>query len=139
LLTEELKSSTDVRDIERYDTLYDVNRSCEAAIDILNDLLCYEKIESGILVLHKEEVTVQPYLFDCLSIFAVQAKECSITMHIDLGVTDAQYQADRESGCQVMLPLQPYDTVFIDKFKVRILISPRVKMSIYKHVCTNTK
>jgi signal transduction histidine kinase len=71
-----------------------VNRSCEAAIDILNDLLCYEKLECGILELHKEEITVEPYLSDCLSMFAVQARECGVTMRIDTEVSDAQYQAD---------------------------------------------
>lgn len=122
--------------MKRYDTLFDVNRSCEAAIDILNDLLCYEKIESSILVLHKEEITVQPYLFDCLSMFNVQARECGVTMCIHTGVTDAQCQADRDSECQVTLPLQPYDTVLIDKFKVRILILLCLKMCMFKYVCS---
>jgi signal transduction histidine kinase len=118
LLTEEFKSSRNVKDVERYDTLFDVNRSCEAAIDILNDLLCFEKIESGILELHKEEITVQPYLSDCLSIFKVQAKECGVTMDIDIGVSDTQHQADVNNLSQ---PLKPDDTVSIDKFKVRKL------------------
>jgi signal transduction histidine kinase len=116
LLTDEFKSSRNVKDMERYDTLFDVNRSCEAAIDILNDLLCFEKIESGILELHKEEITVQPYLSDCLSMFKVQARECGVTMDIDTGVSDTQYQADINNLSQ---PLKPDDTVSIDKFKVR--------------------
>jgi hypothetical protein len=36
--------------------LDDVNSACRIALDILNDLLCFDKLESGILVLHKEEV-----------------------------------------------------------------------------------
>jgi signal transduction histidine kinase len=122
LLTEELKSSTDVRDIERYDTLYDVNRSCEAAIDILNDLLCFEKIESGILELHKEDVMIQPYLSDSMSMFAVQAKECGVTMCIDTRVTEIQHEANMNNHSQVTLPLESHDTVSIDKFKVNFYI-----------------
>jgi hypothetical protein len=44
LLTEQMKEGKQAIDIERYDTLCDVNISCEAAVDILNDLLCYEKL-----------------------------------------------------------------------------------------------
>ena len=80
LLTEEFKTSVDIKDIDRYDTLCDVNFSCAAAVDILNDLLCYEKLDSGILELHKENVTVVPFLIDCISMFSVQAKECGVTM-----------------------------------------------------------
>jgi signal transduction histidine kinase len=93
-----------------------VNRSCEAAIDILNDLLCFEKIESGILELHKEEITIQPYLSECLSMFKVQARECGVTMDIDTGVSDTQHPADIDNLSQ---PLKPDETVSIDKFKVR--------------------
>jgi signal transduction histidine kinase len=102
--------------MERYDTLFDVNRSCEAAIDILNDLLCFEKIESGILELHKEQIRVQPYLSDCLSMFEVQARECGVTMHIDTEVSVPQYQAEIDN---LSLPLKPDDTVSIDRFKVK--------------------
>ena len=34
-------------DADRYDTLQDVNASCVASLDILNDLLCFNKLESG--------------------------------------------------------------------------------------------
>jgi hypothetical protein len=130
LLTDDFKSSRSGKDMERYDTLFDVNRSCEAAIDILNDLLCFEKLESGILKLHKEEIMVQPYLSDCLSMFEVQARECGVTMHFDTEVNDNQYQADIDTLSQVTLPLEPHDTVFMDKFKVR-----KMYMYIYAHIC----
>ena len=34
-------------DADRYDTLQDINSSCVASLDILNDLLCFNKLESG--------------------------------------------------------------------------------------------
>ena len=42
MLSSESQDSTDAKDVERYDTLCDVNMSCIAAVDALNDILCYE-------------------------------------------------------------------------------------------------
>jgi protein involved in sex pheromone biosynthesis len=42
--------------MDRYDTLCDVSQACRTAVDILNDLLCFDKLESGILEVHKHEV-----------------------------------------------------------------------------------
>ena len=36
-----------ILDADRLDTLQDVNASCVAALDILNDLLCFNKLEAG--------------------------------------------------------------------------------------------
>ena len=82
LLTGEMRDSKDPKDAERYDTLCDVNFSCSAAVDILNDLLCYEKLDSGILELHKENVMIIPFLNDCISMFSIQAKECGVTLTV---------------------------------------------------------
>jgi hypothetical protein len=43
--------------MHRYDTLIDVKQACGTAVDILNDLLCFDKLESGILELHKHKVS----------------------------------------------------------------------------------
>jgi signal transduction histidine kinase len=132
LLTDELKESTVFKDIERYDTLHDVNRSCEAAIDILNDLLCFEKLESGILELHREEILVQPYLLDCLSMFKLQARECGVTMHIDTQVPESQYQVVVGKQLPVTLLLQSHDTISIDRFKVNFQIQRILYYNVYK-------
>jgi signal transduction histidine kinase len=82
LLSNELKESKDPKDIERYETLRDVNLSCTAAVDILNDLLCYEKLQSGMLDLHKEHVTVDLLLRECVSMFSVQARDCGVDINL---------------------------------------------------------
>jgi signal transduction histidine kinase/CheY-like chemotaxis protein len=87
LLTSEMKGSTDPRDLERYDTLKDVNLSCTAAVDILNDLLCYEKLESGRMELHKDKVVICSFLKDCVSLFSAEARERQV--HISLTLGDA--------------------------------------------------
>jgi signal transduction histidine kinase len=135
LLTGELKSSRHPKDIERYDTLCDVNMSCMAAVDILNDLLCYEKLESGILELHKENIVVEPFLKDCVSMFSVQAREGDVTLTVDTDASDLDHPstASTDGTNMVSLSLQPHDSIFGDKFKmdqvIRNIISNALKFT----------
>ena len=119
-----MKASLNPKDIERYDTSCDVNISCTAAVDILNDLLCYEKLESGILKLHKEDVAVSTFLQDSVSMFAAQARECGVTMSI---ITSEKGEFVSSS------PLLTNDSFFVDKFKmdqvIRNLISNALKFT----------
>ena len=135
LLTSEMKASKDPRDIERYDTLCDVNMSCTTAVSILDDLLCYEKLDSGILELHKEEVIIAPFLGDCISMFSAQARECGVIMSVEMDVTDADSvnETDTSSDMTTHSPLHSYDSIFFDKFKmsqvIRNLISNALKFT----------
>ena len=87
LLTSDLKLSSNAQDVDRYDTLCDVNASCTAAVDILNDLLCYEKLDSGILELHKENISVLEFLRDRVGMFSLQARECGVALKMNMGPT----------------------------------------------------
>jgi two-component system, sensor histidine kinase len=150
LLSNELKESKDPKDIERYETLRDVNLSCTAAVDILNDLLCYEKLQRGMLDLHKEHVTVDLLLRDCISMFSVQARDCGVDINLICaevggeggGEAEGMGEGEMDTGgggasTQQSLPvpvqLQPFDTVFVDKFKInqviRNLISNALKFT----------
>ena len=133
LLTNELKISKSPRDVERYDTLCDVNMSCMAAVDILNDLLCYEKLESGILELHKENITVVPFLNDCISMFSVQAREGEVSLTVETEICGSQKCSGYMDTSQVSLSLEQYDTVYCDKFKmdqvIRNIISNALKFT----------
>lgn len=54
--------------------LDDVNLSCVAALDILNDLLCLDKLENGLLEMNGQEVVVGPFLMGSVDMFAVEAR-----------------------------------------------------------------
>jgi two-component system, sensor histidine kinase len=135
LLSSDLKASNDPKDIERYETLCDVNMSCTAAVDILNNLLCYEKLESGILELHKEIVIVEPFLKDCVTMFSAQARECGVTMTMVTDSADRDIEATPDGDDDNLLSesLLPTDSIFADKFKmdqvIRNLISNALKFT----------
>jgi signal transduction histidine kinase len=92
----------------RNDILCDANSACRTALDILNDLLCFDKLESGILVLHKHEVPVMSFIFDCVAMFSSQARECDV----NLSLIDINPPVHSDST------LLHTDTAFIDKFKM---------------------
>ena len=69
-------------DHERLDTLQDVHSSCVAALDILNDLLCFNKLESGILELHQESVPVYVFIKESVAMFNVQARDCGVILRV---------------------------------------------------------
>ena len=48
-----------------------------------NDLMCYEKIESGILVLHKEVLTPLPFVQECFNGFRAEAQERGVILHFN--------------------------------------------------------
>jgi hypothetical protein len=115
------KSSTNPKDFDRYDTICDVSSACRTAVDILNDLLCFDKLESNILELHKSEVPVLPFISEGMSGFSIQARECGVTL----------LEADDADG--IGKGLRESDLVFMDKFKMeqvlRNLLSNALKFT----------
>ena len=146
-----MKMSDDSRDVERYDTLRDVNLSCKAALDILNDLLCFDKLESGILELHKQDTHIVPFVTDCIAMFAAQARENDIKVtfinrgheeeysHGHNSFSSSQvFDVNKEDKSaiekkRISTPIGINEKVFIDKFKmdqvVRNLISNALKFT----------
>lgn len=141
LVCDDLESSTARKDCEYFETLLDVKSACSIAVEILNDLLSFDKMESGILELHKQDVNVAPLIIDSVNMFASQAKEADVRISIipaDLGcITSA---SRRDVGMSSSKPLTCTsnsvllgDSVFIDRFKMdqvlRNLLSNALKFT----------
>lgn len=74
-------------EIERRQILQDTSSSCSVVLDILNDLLLYDKLDSGILVLSKETTNVFDLLANCIKMHVVQLQDKCI----NLKVINAEY------------------------------------------------
>ena len=112
--------------MDRKEILADVSVACRTTLDILNDLLCFDKMESGILVVHKHEVPVLSFISDCVSMFSAQAREANVTLLFNdsCGHCDDNFEVQS---------LMESDTILIDKFKMdqvlRNLISNSLKFT----------
>ena len=74
LLKDELEEAGSTPDIKQM--VSDVESSCEISVEILNDLLSYEKLDAGILQLERKSVLVYPLLRDTARPFQIQV--CSV-------------------------------------------------------------
>jgi signal transduction histidine kinase len=125
------KASMTYKELDTHETICDVNSSCKTALDILNDLLCFDELESGILEVNKHEVPVLPFIFDCVSMFSSQAKACGVNI---LMKTEIDSDTHTDNTClgihSILLEL---DTILMNKFKMdqvlRNLISNALKFT----------
>ena len=69
-------------ELERRETLVETQSACGAALDILNELLLFDKLETGALVLHKLTVPVPELVEDSIKMFSVQTREKSVELTI---------------------------------------------------------
>ena len=121
LVSDDLEGKTDYKGGDHFEILSDVKAACRTAVQILDDLLCFDKLENGMLKMHKHEVPVMPFITDCVSMFTSQAKEAGVTLSLLFGQKEA-------------LPaILQRDTVYMDKFKMdqvlRNLISNALKFT----------
>ena len=63
---------------ELLDTVRDSKATCDTSIDLLNDLLAYEKLEAGIMSLDKSEVNAVRLLQETIQPFQVQVRDNSV-------------------------------------------------------------
>jgi signal transduction histidine kinase len=62
--------------------LVDINASCYIAINVLNELLLYDKMEDGNMQLEKTRVLVKEFLARCIHPFGVQVGKQATRDHI---------------------------------------------------------
>lgn len=123
ILSDDLERSNDEADKDRYDILSDVKSACRTSIEILNDLLCFDKLESGMLELNKHDVKILSFLTDSVNMFTSQAKELGVSLSIMLG------EINDPNATRVL----DTDTISMDKFKMdqvmRNLLSNALKFT----------
>ena len=64
------------------DIVQDARLSCDSAIDLLNDLLSYEKLEAGVMTLEKSEVSVMALLREAVGPFQIQVSNHCILVSL---------------------------------------------------------
>jgi signal transduction histidine kinase len=81
----------------------DCKESCDVAVDILNELLLYEKLEGGILSLEKTIEPGRDVIHDAIQIFNIQARGCGIRMVITYDDLDGiMLEVDKPKISQVL-------------------------------------
>ena len=65
---------------ENLDIIKDCSSSCKLAVDILNDILSYDKLESGDMKLNRQLIPVKVLLEKALRQFSVQVLKCYFTL-----------------------------------------------------------
>ena len=58
------------------ETVKDSEMSCETAVEILDDLLAYEKLDAGIMLLEKTILPAWEFVKETVRPFNVQVSEC---------------------------------------------------------------
>lgn len=74
--------SASVASSSLFDVLDEVKVSCTLAVEILNDLLLYEKIDDGVFVLARERVCLWPMLREAEKLFHLQARAAEVHLHL---------------------------------------------------------
>jgi CheY-like chemotaxis protein len=70
---------------EMLDIVFDVKQACGVAIETLNEVLTYEKVDGNLLVLEKGPEDILLLLQSVFRMFQVQAKALNISMALDIG------------------------------------------------------
>ena len=73
------------------DTLKDVCKSCDLVLNILNDLLNYDKLEDGELALDIRKISILPFIIDSVNTLILQGREKNVRLLID---ADKNFHSD---------------------------------------------
>ena len=113
---------------EMCETLSDIRLACSTAVDILNDLLSFEKLESGILVLHRENIAVIKFMKEGIVMFSAQAKEKGVMLDLLSTIDEGTMKKYPKARF-----LRENDEFSCDRFKMdqvlRNLVSNAIKFS----------
>jgi signal transduction histidine kinase len=136
VLLDDFKNRTDLAGLETFEILCDIHASCISTSNILDDLLCYEKLNFGLLELKKKDEVVKTYLDRCVSVFAAQARGSGVTITFDDGMhrDDSSNNSGRfDDELVAARVLLQHDIISIDERKMnqilRYLISNALRFT----------
>jgi len=119
ILTKEVSDSQDlINSADNLDTLKCMSGACDAAIEVLNDILCYDKVDSGTLELRKEDVNIISFISETSQIFRPTAQDKRIEFIVEI----YEKWDDDCSWGENTLPICASDVVKLDVFKMRQVI-----------------
>ena len=104
---EQISNQTTVLDINKNEfqsSLVEINMACSVALEILNDLLLYDKLQSGLVTLQNDEVNVIDFLTNCLEMFTIHIRAKNIQLQMintdvdNLNNTDIFNQSTSDSS-----------------------------------------
>ena len=105
------------------DTLDDVTHAITTSVDILNDLLTFDKLKAGFMQIHVTDINVKAFIQSCCGIFMSQARGDNIRFTV-------LFADDSVAGST---PITAQDMIRCDKFKtsqvVRNLLSNALKFT----------
>jgi signal transduction histidine kinase len=124
--------TNDTKEQERLQTLIEISSATEVALDILNELLLYDKLEKGMLELNKQKVGASDIIHNAIKMFAVQIREKLICLEVDLG-SDINHETRSELDVLTTSAILSSDTLFVDRQKItqviRNLLSNAIKFT----------
>ena len=85
------------------DIVVEMKSSCRTAIDILNDLLTYEKLDSELLDIEKRPTKIYDLLYAQIELFQLSARQLEINLKFEWNLADskAEISADEHKLSQV--------------------------------------
>ena len=130
-------------EVERRETLVETQSACCAALDILNELLLFDKLEDGVLVMNKLTVPVPELVEDSIKMFSVQAREKSLELVItnndesmlvlNMSGPAVRSVVDSINDMRLLSKIFSTDQVYVDKNKVvqviRNVVSNAIKFT----------
>lgn len=122
-------------DLIRKQTLNETYSACEAAIDILNELLLYDKIDNNILTLSKQKVNILDLVSSSIEIYRSQLADKQIEINVANHVSDCKAIASKSDSFQsnTYRSVNADDCIYVDKSKIcqviRNIVSNAIKFT----------
>lgn len=84
ILENEIRKEKGPHAKNRLSTVQDIAHACDIAVGILNDLLNYDRLEDGTLIIEPRKILALPFFISTTNLFLLQAEEKGVTFKFDV-------------------------------------------------------